>query len=140
MTRPSAQLRHAVARRAKGRCEYCRASESQTGQEGVVDHVTPKSQGGANELDNLCLSCGWCNSFKQAQVEGCDELTHRRVRLFHPRRDRWSKHFRWTRARTEIVPLTSIGRVTVTVLRLNRPKLVLARELWNTELKRVRRG
>jgi len=59
MTRPSAKLRRMVVRRAKGRCEYCRASEAQTGQECVVDHVIPTSRGGTNELENLCLSCGW---------------------------------------------------------------------------------
>ena len=77
MTRPSANLRRMVTRRAKGRCEYCRASEAQTGQECVVDHVIPTSQGGTNELDNLCLSCGWCNSFKQTQTGGWDEVRHR---------------------------------------------------------------
>ena len=140
MTRPSANLRRMVARRAKGRCEYCRASEAQTGQECVVDHVIPTSQGGTNELDNLCLSCGWCNSFKQAQTNGWDEVLRRRVRLLHPRRDRWTKHFRWSRDHTRIIPITSIGRVTESVLRLNRPKLVQARALWNAQLRRLRSG
>ena len=138
MTRPSTTLRRMVARRANGRCEYCRASESQTGQDCVVDHVIPTSRGGTNEFDNLCLSCGWCNSFKQAQVDGWEEVSHRRVRFFHPRRDRWSKHFRWNRERTRIVPITSIGRVTESSMRLNRPNLVEARALWNAKLKRRR--
>ena len=109
MSRPSAATRREVARCAKWRCEYCHAAESQTGQACVVDHVVPTSRGGTNELDNLCLSCGWCNSFKQAQTFGWDEVTRRRVRLFHPRRDLWNNHFRWNRSRTRIVPITSIG-------------------------------
>ena len=138
MSRPSAEMRRQVARRAKWRCEYCRAAESQTGQACVVDHVIPTSRGGTNEDDNLCLSCAWCNSFKQAQTNGWDDVTSRRVRLFHPRRDRWTDHFRWNRGRTRLLPITAIGRVTEKLLQLNRPRLVEARELWNAELRRRR--
>ena len=55
MSRPSAEMRRQVARRAKWRCEYCRAAESQTGQDCVVDYVIPTSRGGANEIDITCV-------------------------------------------------------------------------------------
>jgi len=29
-----------------------------------IDHVIPLSSGGANDLDNLRLACGWCNAYK----------------------------------------------------------------------------
>src|SRR5258705_2899588 len=37
------------------------------------------------------------------------------VRLFHPRRDAWSEHFRWEQAR--MAGRTAVGRVTIEVLR-----------------------
>ena len=33
-----------------------------------IDHVTPKSQGGSDRLDNLVLSCPTCNRAKGAQT------------------------------------------------------------------------
>lgn len=136
MSRVSLRVRRFVADRAKQRCEYCRTSERVTGQLCVVDHIIPVSRGGSDLLDNLGLCCGWCNSFKQSRVFGFDEKTKQEVRLFHPRRDRWSHHFRWSRDRTRIMAITAIGRVTVELLRLNRPVLIEAREFWNRNRKR----
>jgi hypothetical protein len=42
------------------------------------------------------------------------------VRLFNPRRDRWSEHFHWEQF--EVVGQTEIGRVTVEALRLNQER------------------
>jgi hypothetical protein len=39
------------------------------------------------------------------------------VRLFHPRRDRWSDHFHWQGAIAW--GLTPVGRVTIEVLAMN---------------------
>ncbi len=49
--------------------------------------------------------------------------------LYHPRRDRWLDHFRWSENLLEIVGITAIGRVTVERLKLNRERVVNLREV-----------
>ncbi len=51
-------------------------------------------------------------------------LTGLSIRLYHPRTDRWSDHFAWSRDLVRIEGLTEIGRATVEVLQLNRDGLV----------------
>lgn len=48
-------------------------------------------------------------------------------RLFHPRRERWSDHFRLIQGL--IVAITPIGRATLRLLQFNRPERVQEREL-----------
>jgi hypothetical protein len=48
------------------------------------------------------------------------------VRLFHPRRHKWSYHFHWDGP--ILVGRTAIGRVTVQVLAMNDPDMVRIRE------------
>lgn len=61
--------------RARGRCRYCdREMTFETGSgEGrptpsflsfTIDHVRPKSQGGADDLENLVAACSECNTLK----------------------------------------------------------------------------
>jgi len=33
-----------------------------------IEHILPKSEGGTNRMDNLCLSCNRCNSNKQSNI------------------------------------------------------------------------
>jgi hypothetical protein len=47
--------------------------------------------------------------------------------IFHPRRHKWSHHFRYHGG--ELIGRTAIGRTTVEVLQINRPNLVASREL-----------
>ena len=49
------------------------------------------------------------------------------VKLYQPRRDRWRDHFQFQSG--EISPLTSIGRVTVRLLQLNRSERVAIRRV-----------
>lgn len=50
------------------------------------------------------------------------------VRLFHPRRDIWTEHFRWNEG--ELQGLTASARATVQALSMNDPEVVnLRREL-----------
>ncbi|MFA0765761.1 MAG: hypothetical protein BDTLLHRC_000714 [Candidatus Fervidibacter sp.] len=121
-------LRRQVFERAKGRCEYCLSPAAYTMHPFEIDHIIPRSKGGATTLDNLALSCG-CHRFKAARVSGRDPRTGRKVRLFHPRKDRWERHFRWSEDGIRIIGKTSIGRATVAALRLNREELVRLRQL-----------
>ena len=52
-----------VRARAKGCCEFCMSQEKYASQGFTIDHIIPKSEGGTDELENLCLACQGCNSF-----------------------------------------------------------------------------
>jgi 5-methylcytosine-specific restriction endonuclease McrA len=50
--------RRAVFARDQGRCQYCgRPAES-------IDHVVPRSKGGAHAWDNVVACCRQCNTYK----------------------------------------------------------------------------
>lgn len=95
-----------------------------------VDHVTPVTAGGPTTADNLCLTCVGCNGFKLAYRAGTDPKTGAETTLFHPRLDRWDEHFAWSADGSLIQGLTPTGRATVARLRMNRPRMVEARQLW----------
>lgn len=126
----SRETRQRLQAEAQGRCAYCHTLTSITGARLVVDHIIPESAGGQTVVENLCLACHSCNEFKGTQILACDALTGKHVRIFHPRRNRWTDHFRWTRDGTEIVGVTPIGRATLLALRMNHPIIVEARRLW----------
>jgi 5-methylcytosine-specific restriction endonuclease McrA len=57
---PSARIsRRAVFARDKHRCQYCGSTRHLT-----VDHIVPRSRGGADTWDNLVTSCAPCNRKK----------------------------------------------------------------------------
>jgi 5-methylcytosine-specific restriction endonuclease McrA len=101
-----------------------------TGEEFTIDHIFPETRGGGDGFDNLCFCCFWCNVYKQAHIEGLDPRTKRLVPLFNPRTQRWDEHFRWSSTFTRVLGRTAVGRATVEVVRLNRPRLVRARKVW----------
>ena len=53
-----------------------------------------------------------------------DAETGEYVPLYNPRLDVWSKHFRWSENTLNILPLTTVGRITIARLRLNREGVV----------------
>jgi hypothetical protein len=122
-----AALRRLTRERARERCEYCLIPESVTLFTHPIDHVIAEKHGGPTEAENLALSCVVCNGFKGSDLASLDPLTGAIVPLFHPRRDRWTHHFRL--AGGQIEPLTPMGRVTVRLLRFNDPQRVEEREL-----------
>ena len=117
MTRPSPFLRLLVRRRAGGRCEYCGIHEADGRFSHQVDHILASKHQGSTRADNLALSCIICNRRKGSDTSSVDPTTGRIVRLYHPRRDRWTDHFAVRAAR--IVGRTSRGRATEMLLRLN---------------------
>ena len=46
-------------------CVYCGATAETSGAHLHLDHLTPKSQGGADVATNLVLACRSCNSARQ---------------------------------------------------------------------------
>ena len=115
----SPALQQPVRRRASDRCEYCHLPAAFSVLPFEIDHIIPQKHGGPTELDNLALACCYCNRFKGSNLSGLESASGKMVRLFHPRRDRWSEHFAWKG--TTLAALTPIGRVTVQVLAINSP-------------------
>jgi hypothetical protein len=123
MDRALAEL---VWQRAGGRCEYCRIAQEHERLTFEVDHVIAIKHGGATRVGNLALSCLSCNSHKGSNIAGLDPRTRRLTPLFHPRRHKWARHFRWEGA--VLVGRTPVGRTTVEVLNINDPPRVDLRE------------
>jgi 5-methylcytosine-specific restriction endonuclease McrA len=96
-----------------------------------VDHVVPSSRGGLTTFENLAYACPHCNDRKWAHVEFEDPETGQIVPLFHPRKDSWQDHFRWSsHTDLEVIGTTASGRATVACLQLNHPELTsIRREL-----------
>lgn len=64
---------------------------------------------------------------KGSDVASYDSTADLVVRLFHPRRDVWSEHFRLES--NQVIALTDVGRVTVALLQINRPDRLIERQL-----------
>jgi 5-methylcytosine-specific restriction endonuclease McrA len=126
----SRSLRQRVAAQARHRCGYCLSAEAIVGMPMEMDHLIPESLGGLTEEDNLWLACSLCNDSKADRIAAPDRVTGEMVRLFDPRHQVWSEHFRWSTDGEQIVGLTPTGRATVNALNVNRPILVQARRVW----------
>lgn len=116
----AAALRRLVGERAGGRCEYCLVPESVTFLAYEPDHIVAQKHGGATVAENLALCCPLCNKHKGTDLASVDPETAVIALLYHPRRDRWSGHFRWVGYRLEGISPT--GRATMRLLQLNRPE------------------
>jgi HNH endonuclease len=123
-------LRRQIRDRFSECCAYCATPERLTVATFEVEHVTPRSAGGATSLDNLCLACPTCNRCKANRLLASDPLTMEQVGLFHPCRHVWSEHFAWNSDRIEIMGVSAIGRATIVALRMNRPQLIRLRQMW----------
>ena len=119
-------LRELVRSRAAGVCEYCRISERFTLAEHEIDHVIAVKHGGQTVVENLALCCAVCNRFKGSDIASIDPETGQLMPLFHPRLDSWDDHYEFRNG--EILGLTATGRVTVRLLRMNRPTRVKERQ------------
>jgi hypothetical protein len=127
MSEIDAVLRAVVRSRARGLCEYCGISERFTLAEHEIDHVIAIKHGGETDDHNLALCCTLCNRFKGSDIASLDPESGQLTPLFDPRTDRWDEHYRIQDG--EIVALTAKGRVTVRLLRMNRPARVKERQL-----------
>ena len=128
-TRVSAHTRQAVAKRAQECCEYCRSQLHFSADPYVIEHITPRSRGGSNRLNNLALACQGCNGFKYNKVAAEDPATGETVPLFNPRQSRWNEHCAWSDDFTLVVGLPPIGRATVEALQLNREGIINFRKV-----------
>jgi hypothetical protein len=123
-----ASIRRSVRARAGQRCEYCRLHERDLPLFSFhVEHILPKKHGGTDDPGTLAWSCHFCNLSKSSNLSGRDVVSGRIVRLFNPRRQRWTRHFAWDGP--QLVGLTPCGRATIAVLNINAPHRIELREL-----------
>lgn len=99
-----AATRRAVRHRAKNRCEYCRLPQSAVDIRFHVEHIVARQHGIDDTMANLALACDRCNFLKGPNIASIDPNDGRMARLYHPRQDSWSDHFRMQGA--EIVGIT----------------------------------
>jgi len=122
-----ASIRQLVYDRAQGFCEYCLIPNDFVLVPHEVDHVIAQKHGGQTSADNLALSCTLCNRYKGSDLASIDPETGQVIPLFNPRRENWSDHFEVIQG--EIIAKTTIGKVTIRLLQLNRPEQVLERQI-----------
>jgi hypothetical protein len=130
MSTVSEDLRRQITARAGNCCEYCHLPT--VGQVGrfPIDHVIPRSSGGATDLANLALACPACNGHKWAHVTAFDPVTGETVPLFNPRTHVWSDHFQWSGQSSVILKgKSATGRATVLALHMNDEEVQLVRSL-----------
>ncbi|MEL7163270.1 MAG: HNH endonuclease, partial [Bacteroidota bacterium] len=73
--------------------------------------------------------CRLCNLSKGSSIAAYHEYKDALIRLFNPRKDRWTAHF-YFRPSGVIVPCTEIGQGTIKVLNLNDVQRTDARRLF----------
>ena len=83
------------------------------------EHVLPLVLGGTSELNNLAKACDACNGAKHIAIQAFDPLTNKVVPLFHPRKEDWHDHFKWSNDLLTIEGLTPSGRATIIRLKMN---------------------
>ena len=128
----SAALRRQVRARARGLCEYCLCPARFTNAPFHCEHIQPREAGGDTTLDNLAWACPPCNGHKYTKTQAHDPQTGRLVPLFHPRRQRWPRHFAWSEDFLVITGRTATGRATVATLHLTRTELRHVRRILRT--------
>lgn len=79
-----------------GRCVYCFSPI--TWDKATIDHIVPKAKGGANDIDNLQLTCRECNQYKNIMSDQqWREQLNRRQKLDHVQTQPGPNKFRHNR-------------------------------------------
>ena len=125
------ELRRQVAERAEGICEYCLIHERDTHLGCELDHVVSEKHDGRTTSENLAYACFCCNRHKGSDVASIEPESGELVRLFNPRTDLGSEHFRLQGGRIEW--RTPIGEATVRLLGFNLLERILEREVLRAE-------
>lgn len=125
MPRVTTSLRDFVRRRAHDTCEYCRMQQQYYRSVFQPDHIIAKSHRGPTAAHDMCWACFHCNLQKGTNLGGIDPKTGKRAWLYHPRRMKWARHFRWDGP--YLVGRTPEGRATIEVLKINDEDYVQAR-------------
>ncbi len=127
--KPTQRQKQSVFERAGGCCEYCLSRADFSPSPFAVEHILPRHEGRTNTLGNLALSCQACNNHKFTVTGAVDPGSGQVVPLYHPRRDKWAEHFRWSADFLTILGQTPTGRATVSRLQVNRASVVNLRRV-----------
>ncbi len=92
-----------------------------------IDDIILEKHGGLTKADNLALSCSVCNQYKGSDTASIDPDTGRLSAFYNPRTDTWTEHFSLNG--DSLSPLSTKGRVTAKILRLNRIERIEERRL-----------
>ncbi len=122
-----ASLRNLVYKRAEGYCEYCLISETVSFAKHQIDHIIAEKHGGQTVKENLALSCALCNKYKGSDLTSIDNETNEIVRLFNPRTDVWSEHFKIENG--VFIGLTPNARATIRLLQINNSARIEERKI-----------
>ena len=114
-----------VRERANDCCEYCQLPQPFSSTRFQIDHIIAEQHGGGTHAWNLALACLADNNHKGSNLAGIDPKTGKRAWLFNPRRQKWSRHFRWHGP--ILIGHTPVGRATSVVLAINLPHRVAPR-------------
>jgi hypothetical protein len=126
-----AATRALVVARAGNRCEYCALPQAGYAASFNIDHIVALQHRRDNDSENLAWTCPKCNRKKGPNLSGLDPSTGTIALLFHPRKDRWSDHFRWSGAL--MLGLTGNGRATIALLDLNHEERLHLRQALMAE-------
>jgi HNH endonuclease len=118
-------LKRQLRRLAGDRCDYCRMPSRFDPLPFQVDHIIARQHGGKIRLNNLAWSRLHCNKHKGPNIAGIDPVTEQLVALFHPRKQRWDRHFAWDGAL--LMGRTASARATIHVLAINAADFVAYR-------------
>jgi hypothetical protein len=112
-------LRHCGVsfRNAGGICEYCLLDEEDLYFDCQVEHIIAEKHRGETVESNLAMACAFCNRAKGTDIGTMSPATGNLCRLFNPRADRWSDHFRLDGA--EIEGISEVGEATTLLLQFN---------------------
>lgn len=121
-------LRRQITEAAGNCCEYCCVPRAVAFASYHIDHIISEKQGGKTAYSNLALACRLCNLSKGSSIAAYHEYKEALIRLFNPRKDRWSAHF-IMRETGIIAARTEIGQGTIKVLNLNDVNRVGARRV-----------
>ncbi len=127
MSKINPETRQIVAVRAHHVCEYCLIAEEDAFFKFQIEHIISRKHSGSSELENLALSCVFCNRYKGSDIASLNPETNELVQFYNPRTMRWREHFYLNEVIIE--PLTEIGEATIRILQMNHDEQILERQV-----------
>lgn len=127
MSKISSEIRQIVAVRAQYVCEYCLIAEVDAFFRFQIEHIISRKHGGLTEIENLALSCVFCNRYKGSDIASLIPETNELVQFYNPRTMRWREHFKLSEVFIE--PLTEFGEATIRILQMNHADQILERQV-----------
>jgi 5-methylcytosine-specific restriction endonuclease McrA len=122
-------MRDFIAHRANHVCEYCQIPATFSTSSFSIEHIKPIAKGGENNIENLAYACQGCNNIKFTKTHAEDPESGAVVPLFNPRMHNWNNHFSWSPDLILMIGISSIGRATISALKINREEVKNLRAL-----------